>query len=120
MPIKSIVKIACGGMHTLALASSGAVYSWGCNDEGALGRSGTEILPGRVDGSLDEPMNNIAAGDCHSIVYNTDTNKVFFWGCYKGIVDGKTSEKVRHPVVFAEHIFNNESKDRIKKIVCGA
>jgi regulator of chromosome condensation len=33
-----IVKIAVGGLHTLALTTRGEVYSWGCNDDGALGR----------------------------------------------------------------------------------
>jgi regulator of chromosome condensation len=31
-------QVACGGMHTLALSSDGRVFSWGVNDEGALGR----------------------------------------------------------------------------------
>ena len=44
-PARSIIKIVCGGMHTVALSSSGAVYTWGCNDEGALGRSGPENVP---------------------------------------------------------------------------
>lgn len=35
-----IIKIVCGGMHTVALSSAGRVYTWGCNDEGALGRVG--------------------------------------------------------------------------------
>jgi len=29
---------ACGGMHTVALAADGLVFTWGVNDEGALGR----------------------------------------------------------------------------------
>ena len=28
----------CGGQHTLALDRQGRVYSWGINDQGALGR----------------------------------------------------------------------------------
>lgn len=35
---KKAVQIACGGMHTVALAEDGTVYTWGVNDEGALGR----------------------------------------------------------------------------------
>ncbi|GLI58683.1 hypothetical protein VaNZ11_000426, partial [Volvox africanus] len=36
-------QVACGGMHTVALSEGGLIYSWGVNDEGALGRktSGT-------------------------------------------------------------------------------
>jgi alpha-tubulin suppressor-like RCC1 family protein len=33
-----VTRIACGGMHTLALAEGGVVFSWGVNDEGGLGR----------------------------------------------------------------------------------
>jgi regulator of chromosome condensation len=29
--------VACGGLHTLVLTDNGEVYSFGCNDEGALG-----------------------------------------------------------------------------------
>lgn len=32
------VEVACGGMHTVALSSQGEVWTWGVNDEGALGR----------------------------------------------------------------------------------
>jgi len=34
-----IHQIACGALHTLVLSTTGQVYSWGCNDDGALGRS---------------------------------------------------------------------------------
>jgi regulator of chromosome condensation len=29
--------VACGGMHTLAVIADGSLFSWGNNDEGALG-----------------------------------------------------------------------------------
>jgi len=32
--------LMCGGMHTVALTTTGIAYSWGCNDDGALGRQG--------------------------------------------------------------------------------
>lgn len=35
---KKLLQVACGGMHTVALAEDGTVYTWGVNDEGALGR----------------------------------------------------------------------------------
>ena len=76
-----IVKLLCGGMHTVALASSGAVYTWGCNDEGALGRPGMEDKPMLV--KLAERMTDVAAGDSHSIFLSTDSNKAFFCGLYR-------------------------------------
>ena len=30
--------VAAGGMHSLCLTTDGKVWSFGCNDEGALGR----------------------------------------------------------------------------------
>ncbi|KAI8433542.1 hypothetical protein MSG28_015568 [Choristoneura fumiferana] len=33
-----IVDVCSGGMHTIALDSDGKVWTFGCNDEGALGR----------------------------------------------------------------------------------
>jgi regulator of chromosome condensation len=35
---KIIYKIACGGLHSIVLTTDGLVYTFGCNDEGALGR----------------------------------------------------------------------------------
>ncbi|KAB8360842.1 hypothetical protein FH972_024576 [Carpinus fangiana] len=43
-----VVHLAVGGMHCLALAKSGTVYSWGGNDLGALGRD-TNWAGGLVD-----------------------------------------------------------------------
>jgi regulator of chromosome condensation len=33
-----IYKLECGSMHSLALCTDGSLYSWGCNDDFALGR----------------------------------------------------------------------------------
>jgi regulator of chromosome condensation len=47
-----VVAVKAGGMHTVALTESGRVYTWGCNDEGALGREATcmedECIPGET------------------------------------------------------------------------
>lgn len=69
-------------MHTLVLTTMGKVFSWGCNDDKALGRVGSENQPMMIE-SLTVPMNNIAAGDSHSVAYNTELNQMFLWGSYR-------------------------------------
>ena len=84
---RRILKIVCGGMHTLALSNMGKVYSWGCNDEGALGREGPENLPLEVANTLNIPVTDITAGDSHSVAYNTNLNQIFVWGLYRVNLD---------------------------------
>lgn len=101
-----VIALAAGGQHNLALAEDGKAYSWGCNDEGCLGRvDWTEAMPDKIDtgwvpglvkGFLpspapkgapydarpDESIIAIATGDCHSICLS-DTGRVYFMGAYK-------------------------------------
>lgn len=53
---KRLLGVACGGMHTVALAEDGSIYTWGVNDEGALGRptSGT-AWEAEPDSSKEDP-----------------------------------------------------------------
>jgi regulator of chromosome condensation len=81
-PSNKVYKIACGGMHTLVLTTMGTVYSWGCNDDSALGREGTDGLPALVEG-ITMPVNHIVAGDSHSVAYNTELNAIYLWGEYR-------------------------------------
>ena len=95
-PARQIVQIVCGGMHTIALASNGSMYSWGVNDVCTLGRKGAENVPMKVD--TDFRATGICAGDTHSIAYNTKSNQVYYWGCYTDVVGGKkTSEMAEVP-----------------------
>uniref|UniRef100_A0A672GDI5 RCC1-like domain-containing protein n=1 Tax=Salarias fasciatus TaxID=181472 RepID=A0A672GDI5_SALFA len=79
MPEK-IVQVTAGGMHTVCLSESGNVYTFGCNDEGALGREGSETVPGKVE--LDEKVVQVSAGDSHSLAL-TDSGSVYIWGSYR-------------------------------------
>ena len=49
---ENVVTVRAGGMHTVALTEGGRVYTWGCNDEGALGREAAcmedECVPGEI------------------------------------------------------------------------
>ena len=81
----AIARVAVGGLHTLAIAAgSGVLWSWGCNDDCALGRGGAENRPGRVRGALDGGgVALITAGDSHSVAVD-GAGRVFAWGTYKG------------------------------------
>ncbi|XP_002731129.2 regulator of chromosome condensation-like [Saccoglossus kowalevskii] len=78
------VQIIAGGMHTVCLTEKGKIYTFGCNDEGALGRDtseeGSEYVPGVVDFHF--RVVQISAGDSHTAAL-TDDGKVFAWGTFR-------------------------------------
>ena len=43
-----VVAVAAGGMHTICITTDGVVWSFGCNDEGALGRQIEDDEEGRL------------------------------------------------------------------------
>uniref|UniRef100_A0A2C9JH32 RCC1-like domain-containing protein n=2 Tax=Biomphalaria glabrata TaxID=6526 RepID=A0A2C9JH32_BIOGL len=79
-----VVQVCAGGMHTVCLTSTGQVYTFGCNDEGALGRDtsveGSETKPGKVN--LPAPIVMVTAGDSHSAAL-TDDGRVYAWGNFR-------------------------------------
>ena len=80
---QGIVSIACGGMHTVAVTVDGKLWTWGNNDDEALGRLGNESLPGLVEGGLrGVHVQMVSAGDSHSAALSRD-GRVFTWGVYK-------------------------------------
>nr|XP_039271836.1 regulator of chromosome condensation-like isoform X2 [Styela clava] len=84
---KKIKKIIGGGMHTVCLTDDHKVYSFGCNDEGALGRLTSDdsegFEPKIVGGSLEGvKVIDISAGDSHCAALSEDGN-VFLWGCFR-------------------------------------
>lgn len=105
--LENIVDICAGGMHTLCIDKDGKVftkivspmyilfclsnwsnvsqvYSWGCNDDSALGRETvdeeTAVVPGTVN--IDEKVVQITAGDSHSAAL-TESGKVYAWGSFR-------------------------------------
>lgn len=87
LPNFKISQIACGGMQTLLLSTTGEVFSFGGNDAGELGRlpkdgaSDPDTRPAKVEFNI--PITNVEAGDSHSVAYNTDKNILYTWGGYK-------------------------------------
>ncbi|XP_041799235.1 regulator of chromosome condensation [Chelmon rostratus] len=80
---EKIVQVIAGGMHTVCLSDTGNVYTFGCNDEGALGRDtteGSEMVPGKV--ILEEKVVQVSAGDSHTAAL-TDDGTVYIWGAFR-------------------------------------
>ncbi|XP_071381560.1 regulator of chromosome condensation [Centroberyx affinis] len=81
---EGIVQVIAGGMHTVCLSDTGSVYTFGCNDEGALGRdtSGecSEMVPGKV--VLESKVVQVSAGDSHTAAL-TDDGTVYLWGSFR-------------------------------------
>ena len=81
---KTITDIAAGPYHSLALDSTGNVYSWGDNTQGQLGDGTTssDNSPIAVDVSgvlAGKTLVGIAAGYYHSAVLDSN-GKVYAWG----------------------------------------
>jgi len=83
-----ILKIACGGMHTLAIIQGGLVCSWGVNDEGALGRKankdveGSESKPALVALPNSATAVDLSTGDSHVAVV-TSEGSIVAWGTFR-------------------------------------
>ena len=76
-----IVEVAVGVEHTLALASDGRLYAFGCNGRGSLGLGsstlGTISQPTIVN--TPETFVKVAAGSLHSVGL-TASGAVYTWG----------------------------------------
>ncbi|MEO3855153.1 hypothetical protein [Acrocarpospora sp. B8E8] len=92
-----VVKVAAGMAHSMALTSSGSVYTWGQNGSGQLGDGTSENrnVPGYVyGGSGTASAADIAAGENHSIAALAN-GTVLTWGDNFGgqLGDGTTTAR---------------------------
>lgn len=81
----NIVSICAGGLHSVCLDSQGKVHTWGCNDEGGLGRTTSceeeNFSAGPVEG-ISGRVVQITAGDCHTAAL-TEDGTVYAWGSFR-------------------------------------
>ncbi|CAH1396649.1 unnamed protein product [Nezara viridula] len=116
--LNNVIEIAAGGMHSICLTADSKVITFGCNDEGALGRDtseeGTEAIPGEVE--LPGKVIQVSAGDSHSAAL-LDNGQVYIWGTFRdehgsmGLLKNDVIEK--NPVLL-------ESKVRFLRIASGS
>lgn len=116
--------LACGAMHTLCVAADGSLFSWGCGDDGALGRP-----PGNADAEpklVTLPDNaalvaEVACGDSHSCALDAK-GSLWLWGSYKdsngyiGIAhpDGRVVQKSFRPLALHSDV------GAVRSVACGA
>jgi alpha-tubulin suppressor-like RCC1 family protein len=115
---ENIQSIYAGAMHSCALTVNGCVYTWGCNDDGALGRITNDIddeyIPGLV--VLPEEIKTICAGDSFTVAL-AKSGRAFISGCFRssegilGLFEHK--QIAQQPIVIP---LNHP----IKQIACGA
>ncbi|EDV24451.1 uncharacterized protein TRIADDRAFT_56257 [Trichoplax adhaerens] len=77
-----VVKVACGGNHTVALTASGQVYTFGSGQNGQLGL-GSKIMdsniPKLVEALSKRKIKHIACGESHTAVVS-DKGELFTFG----------------------------------------
>ncbi len=81
---ENIQFIFAGAMHSCALTVTGYVYTWGCNDDGALGRITNDIddeyLPGVF--VVPEEILTICAGDSFTVAL-AKSGRAYMSGCFR-------------------------------------
>ena len=45
----TVRSVVCGLSHSAAIVGDGELWTWGCNDDGSLGRDGAENVPMKVE-----------------------------------------------------------------------
>jgi alpha-tubulin suppressor-like RCC1 family protein len=133
---KKIIKIACGGSHSIALGASGKVYSWGSGGVGVTAAATLEVTggparlghgedspfylrdsnehfylntPKRICG-IDEPVKSISAGQWHSFVLLEDGRVMVFGGNSFGQLGVGHNRPVFQPIVSPFLSFINARK----------
>ena len=86
---KSVVSVAAGESHSLALCSDGSLAAWGSNDSGQLGDNSmtNRTLPVLVDASAGSALHGksvvaISAGSGHNLALCTDGSVAAWGGSY--------------------------------------
>lgn len=115
---ENIQLICAGAMHSCALTVTGYVYSWGCNDDGALGRMTNDIEEEyRPDLCLlSEEIQTLAAGDSFTVAL-AKSGQIYISGCFRssegvlGLLEYK--QIAQQPVLIPLN-------QPIKQVACGA
>ncbi|XP_017318999.2 probable E3 ubiquitin-protein ligase HERC3 isoform X2 [Ictalurus punctatus] len=79
---KTVIQVACGNQHFLALTNDGQLFTWGQNSSGQLGLGKGEpssLSPQPLKSLCGIPLSQISAGGDHSFALSL-SGAVFGWG----------------------------------------
>ena len=101
----NIIDISSGALHNIVLTDKGELFSWGCNDDGALGRLSKRTCEGKT------PENETESGadEEDTETYETDND------CAEN--EGSFSEKYPNKITFSDG--NGETDVKVTSIVSG-
>ncbi len=115
-------KVSAGFNHSIALSTSGDVYTWGKNTYGQLGNGTTidKTTPDKITQFFhlqsDEVITDIISGDEFSIAI-TSNNRIFTWGYnWHGQLGDGTKDNSNLPLDITDN-FDFQSDESIDKIV---
>ena len=75
-----VCSVACGFCHSVAVLTTGLVYSWGWGGRGQLGHGANKSYPvPKLVEALPEPVRNVAAGGASSFAVSVN-GRVYSWG----------------------------------------
>eukprot|EP00817_Percolomonadidae_sp_ATCC50343_P003496 CAMPEP_0117431502 /NCGR_PEP_ID=MMETSP0758-20121206/11025_1 /TAXON_ID=63605 /ORGANISM="Percolomonas cosmopolitus, Strain AE-1 (ATCC 50343)" /LENGTH=748 /DNA_ID=CAMNT_0005220553 /DNA_START=256 /DNA_END=2499 /DNA_ORIENTATION=+ len=110
----TIVKIACGYSHSIALVESGKIYTWGSNDNGELGHSEDKKKVTVPEASAFDDIIDVAGGSQFTVALKEDKSFICFGNNYSGELGTNDEEN------FTELKVPLKDKDEhIFKIDCG-
>jgi alpha-tubulin suppressor-like RCC1 family protein len=76
-----VVQVAAGHWHSMALTTTGELYSWGAGNRGQLGHGGKENLAvPRVVGGIEGAVTGMSGGGHHSLVTTAEGRVLAFGG----------------------------------------
>ncbi|XP_058886345.1 E3 ubiquitin-protein ligase HERC2-like isoform X1 [Acipenser ruthenus] len=112
-----VVKVECGSQFSVALAKSGAVYTWGKGDYHRLGHGSDDHVrrPRQVQGLQGKKVIAIATGSLHCVCC-TEDGEVYTWGDNdEGQLGDGTTNAIQRPRLVAAL-----QGKKINRVACGS
>jgi alpha-tubulin suppressor-like RCC1 family protein len=98
----TVVQIAAGDNHAMALTAAGRLWTWGKGDSGQLGHGGKgNLAVPRVVGGLGGGVVGMSGGSYHSLVITAE-GRVLAFGSNGEEYEGSDEEELDEPVVVVD------------------